>query len=83
VQEQRAEMVNKVREIIAEQLGVEADGFKEDASFIDDLGADSLAVVELVLAFEEQFKIDIPDSETEKMRTVADVISYIEQHAAA
>ena len=83
MQEERAELVNRVRAIIAEQLGVEADGFKEDASFIDDLGADSLAVVELVLAFEEQFKIDIPDSETEKMRTVADVISYIEQHAQA
>ena len=80
MQEQRADMVKQVRAIIAEQLGVEADAFKEDASFIDDLGADSLAVVELVLAFEEQFKIDIPDSETEKMRTVADVISYIEQH---
>ena len=83
MQEQRAEMVNKVRAIIAEQLGIQADDFKEDASFIDDLGADSLAVVELVLAFEEHFKIDIPDSETEKMRTVADVVSYIEQHATA
>ncbi len=72
----------KVRAIIAEQLGVSADGFKDDASFIDDLGADSLAVVELVLAFEEQFSIDIPDTETQKIRTVADAVSYIEQHAA-
>ncbi|HEY6878716.1 MAG TPA: acyl carrier protein [Polyangiales bacterium] len=72
----------KVRAIIAEQLGVSADGFKDDASFIDDLGADSLAVVELVLAFEEQFSIDIPDAETQKIRTVADAVSYIEQHAA-
>lgn len=72
----------KVRAIIAEQLGVEPDGFQDDASFIDDLGADSLAVVELVLAFEEKFSIDIPDTETEKIRTVADAISYIEQHAA-
>lgn len=72
----------KVRAIIAEQLGVSADGFKDDASFIDDLGADSLAVVELVLAFEEQFAIDIPDTETQKIRTVADAVSYIEQHAA-
>ena len=79
---QRLQVVEKVRTIIAEQLGVDANGFKEDASFIDDLGADSLAVVELVLAFEEQFKIDIPDTETEKIRTVADVVSYIEQHAA-
>ena len=80
--EQRTEVINKVREIIAEQLGVEASGIKDDASFIDDLGADSLAVVELVLAFEEQFKIDIPDTETEKIRTVADGVTYIEQHAA-
>lgn len=79
---ERIEVSRKVREIIAEQLGVDAEGVKEDASFVDDLGADSLAVVELVLAFEEQFKIDIPDTETEKIRTVADVVSYIEQHAA-
>ncbi len=71
-----------VRAIISEQLGVSADGFKDDASFIDDLGADSLAVVELVLAFEEKFSIDIPDTETAKIRTVADAVSYIEQHAA-
>lgn len=78
-----ANQVNeKVRAIIAEQLGVSADGFKDDASFIDDLGADSLAVVELVLAFEENFSIDIPDTETQKIRTVADAVSYIEQHAA-
>jgi acyl carrier protein len=73
---------SKVRAIIAEQLGVSVDGFKDDASFIDDLGADSLAVVELVLAFEEKFAIDIPDTETAKIRTVADAVSYIEQHAA-
>jgi acyl carrier protein len=76
------QVTQKVRAIIAEQLGVSADGFKDDASFIDDLGADSLAVVELVLAFEEQFAIDIPDTETQKIRTVADAVSYIEQHAA-
>jgi acyl carrier protein len=72
----------KVRAIIAEQLGVAPDGFKDDASFIDDLGADSLAVVELVLALEENFSIDIPDTETQKIRTVADAVSYIELHAA-
>lgn len=82
MQEQRIEVARKVREIISEQLGVEPTAFKDDASFIEDLGADSLAVVELVLAFEEQFKIDIPDTETEKIRTVADAVSYIEQHAA-
>jgi acyl carrier protein len=79
---ERIQVTQKVRAIISEQLGVAADGFKDDASFIDDLGADSLAVVELVLALEEQFKIDIPDTETEKIRTVADAVSYIEQHAA-
>lgn len=77
-----SQVTQKVRAIIAEQLGVSADGFKDDASFIDDLGADSLAVVELVLALEEQFAIDIPDTETQKIRTVADAVSYIEQHAA-
>lgn len=77
------QVTQKVRAIISEQLGVSADGFKDDASFIDDLGADSLAVVELVLALEEQFKINIPDTETEKIRTVADAVSYIQQHAAA
>ena len=72
----------KVRAIISEQLGVDAQGFKDEASIIEDLGADSLAVVELVLALEEKFAIDIPDEETQKIRTVGDAISYIEQHAA-
>jgi acyl carrier protein len=82
VTEAQSQVATRVRSIISEQLGVSADGFKDDASFTDDLGADSLAVVELVLAFEEQFAIDIPDADTEKIRTVADVVSYIEQHAA-
>ena len=70
---------DKVKKIVAEQLGVEESSVVESASFMDDLGADSLAIVELVLAFEEQFKIDIPESETEKIQTVGDAISYIEE----
>ena len=67
----------QVKSIVAEQLGVKEDEVTNDASFVDDLGADSLAIVELVLAFEEQFEIDIPDEDTEKIRTVGDAVSYI------
>ena len=70
---------SKVKKIVAEQLGVDESAVVESASFTDDLGADSLAIVELVLAFEEQFKIDIPESETEKIQTVGDAISYIDE----
>lgn len=71
---------DKVKKIVAEQLGVDEGAVLENASFMDDLGADSLAIVELVLAFEEQFKIDIPESETEKIQTVGDAISYIDEY---
>jgi len=71
----------KVREIIAEQLGVKKDEVTEDAKFIDDLGADSLDTVELVMALEEEFGIEIPDEEAEKMVTVGEAIKYIEQKA--
>jgi len=71
----------QVIEIISKQLEIEADKIKPDASFTDDLKADSLAVVELVLALEEAFGIEIPDEDTEKIRTVQDAITYIEQHA--
>ena len=64
-----------------EQLEVSPDKVKPEASFIDDLKADSLAVVELVLAFEEEFKIEIPDEDTEKIKTVKDAINYIKTHA--
>jgi acyl carrier protein len=74
------DIAEKVKEIISQQLDVELAEVKEPASFIDDLGADSLAIVELVLAFEEQFEIDIPDEDTEKIRTVGDAISYIQEH---
>ncbi|MDE2876271.1 MAG: acyl carrier protein [Gemmatimonadota bacterium] len=71
----------RVKEIIVEELGVEADKVTPDASFVDDLGADSLDTVELVMAFEEEFGIDIPDEDAEQMRTVGDAISYIDKHA--
>ncbi len=71
----------RVREIIIDELGVEADKVTTDASFVDDLGADSLDTVELVMAFEEEFEIDIPDEDAEKMRTVGEAVAYIEQHA--
>ena len=73
----------EVKRIIKEQLDVDDTQIKPEASFIDDLGADSLGLVELVLAFEETFHFDIPDEDTEKIRTVADAIKYIEQYAAA
>jgi acyl carrier protein len=76
-------VTDQVRAIVAEQLGVDLELVKADASFIDDLGADSLAIVELVLALEERFHLQIPESETEKLRTVADAVAFIEQRAAA
>ncbi len=72
------EIAEKVKEIISQQLDVDKADIKEEASFQQDLGADSLAIVELVLAFEEQFEIDIPDEDTEKINTVGDAIRYIE-----
>ena len=71
----------RVRKIIVEQLEVSPDKVKPEASFADDLKADSLAVVELVLALEETFKLEIPDEDTEKIKTVGDVINYITAHA--
>ncbi len=72
---------SEVKRIIKEQLDVEEKDIKPESSFIDDLGADSLGLVELVLAFEEAFEIDIPDEDTEKIRNVQDAIDYIEKHA--
>ena len=71
----------RVKSIIVEQLGVDAEEVNPEASFVEDLGADSLGLVELVLAFEEAFEIDIPDEDTEKIRTVQDAIDYIEKNA--
>jgi acyl carrier protein len=70
----------KVREKIAEQLGVAADEVKSESSFIEDLGADSLDIVELVMALEEEFNIEISDEDAEKIRTVKDVVGYIQAH---
>ncbi len=68
---------DRVRAIIVDQLAVEADKVKKEASFIEDLGADSLDIVELVMTMEEEFDMDIPDEEAEKLKTVGDVISYV------
>lgn len=68
----------KVIKIIEEQLGVDPERVKPEASFIDDLGADSLDIVELVMAMEEEFDIEIPDEDAEKLRTVQDVLKYLE-----
>ncbi|MCI7261149.1 MAG: acyl carrier protein [Selenomonas sp.] len=70
----------KVRDIVVEQLGVEADEVALDSTFIDDLGADSLDIVELIMAFEEEFNIEIPDEAAEKIKSVQDVVTYIDQN---
>ncbi|HZD06253.1 MAG TPA: acyl carrier protein [Longimicrobiales bacterium] len=70
----------KVRDIIINELGVEPEKVTNDASFVEDLGADSLDTVELVMAFEEEFGIDIPDEDAEQMRTVGDAIDYLKKH---
>jgi acyl carrier protein len=71
----------KVQEIICEQLSVEESEVTPEASFVETLNADSLDIVELIMAFEEQFNIDIPDEEAEKLRTVSDAIKYINENA--
>jgi acyl carrier protein len=71
----------KVKEIICSQLEVSNEQLLPEASFIDDLKADSLAVVELVLAFEQEFKITIPEEDTEQIKTVGDAVNYIKNHA--
>ena len=74
------EVETKVREIISEQLGVAMDQVTPGASFIEDLGADSLDIVELVMALEEEYGMEISDEDAEKIRTVKDVVNYIEHH---
>ena len=73
------EMEEKVKDIIVEELGVERDKLNDDASFMEELGADSLDTVELVMAFEKEFDIDIPDEEAEKLRTVGDALKYLHE----
>ena len=72
-----SDVADRVRKIVVEHLGVEGDKVTETASFIDDLGADSLDTVELVMAFEEEFGVEIPDDAAEKILTVADAINFI------
>ena len=75
-----SETADRVKKIVVEHLGVEEEKVTPDASFIDDLGADSLDIVELVMAFEEAFGVEIPDDAAEKITTVKDAIDYIDQH---
>ena len=75
-----SELFEKVKGIIVEQLGANEDAVKLEASFIDDLGADSLDIVELIMALEEEFDTEIPDSDAEKIVTVGDVVEYIKEH---
>lgn len=74
---------DKVKEIIVEQLGVDSDDVTMESSFVDDLGADSLDIVELIMALEEEFDIEIPDEEAEKFPTVGDVVEYIKNNTDA
>ena len=78
-----ASVEEKVKHIIVEQLGVDEDEVKADASFVDDLGADSLDVVELVMALEEEFECEIPDEEAEKITSVQQAIDHINTHLSA
>jgi acyl carrier protein len=72
----------RVKKIIVEQLGVNADEVATESAFVEDLGADSLDTVELVMAFEEEFDLEIPDEDAEKIATVGDAVKYIDEHAA-
>jgi len=76
-----ADVEQKVKDIIINELGVEPEKVTPEASFVEDLGADSLDTVELVMAFEEEFGMEIPDEEAEKLQTVRDAVRYITEHA--
>ncbi len=78
-----AQVEDKVKDIIVEQLNVPADSVNPEASFIDDLGADSLDIVELVMTMEEEFDLEIPDEDAEKIKCVGDVINYVKAKAKA
>ena len=79
--EGKKEMAEKVKQLISEQLGVDENEVTPSASFVDGLGADSLDQVELVMALEEAFGVEIPDEDAEKIRTVQDAIDYVDKHA--
>ncbi len=74
------EILAKIKQIVADQLGIDEDEVAPEASFIDDLGADSLDIVELIMAFEEEFDLEIPDEDAEKITTVQDAVDYINDH---
>lgn len=76
-----SDIESKIKQIVVEQLGVKEEDVKAESSFIDDLGADSLDTVELVMALEEEFEIEIPDEEAEKIRTVQNVIDYVSENS--
>lgn len=78
-----ADYSDKVKDIIEKELGVERDKMTDEASFIEDLGADSLDIVELVMEFEKEFNIDIPDEDAEKLRTVGDALKYLNEKVSA
>jgi acyl carrier protein len=78
-----ADMSEKVKDIIEKELGVEREKLTNEASFIEDLGADSLDIVELVMEFEKEFNLDIPDEDAEKLRTVGDAMKYLQEKALA
>lgn len=82
-QEEKMGLNPKIKDIIVEQLGVDPEKVKPEASFIDDLGADSLDIVELVMAMEEEFDLEIPDEDAEKLKTVNDVTSYLQAKGKA
>jgi len=71
------EVIDRVKKIIVDQLGVDASKINQESSFVDDLGADSLDIVELIMAFEEEFDVEIPDEDAEKIKTVGDAIKYL------
>ena len=77
----RDELFEKVKTVIVDQLGVEEDDVLDDAAFVDDLGADSLDIVELVMALEEEFGVSIPDEQAEKIKTVGDAVDFIAENA--
>ena len=77
-----SDISDRVKKIVVEHLGVDAEKVQDNASFIDDLGADSLDTVELVMAFEEEFKVEIPDDAAETILTVGDVVKFLEKSAA-
>lgn len=71
------EIIDRVKKIIVDQLGIDESKITENSSFVDDLGADSLDIVELIMAFEEEFDVEIPDEDAEKMKTIEDAIKYL------